>query len=117
MAKRTPKDIRSTGRRRGRAALKKAGRVYQCECTGECGKTHVGNEKFPNMCLYTPEKQSRSDTLDVDHINKNLLDNDPVNLKWMCRKYGCHKNSDKVTSKGVSRKDNEQGYNLEAYGL
>lgn len=97
-----PKDPRSTGRRRGRAVLEKTGRRYQCECEGECGLSHK------NPCGYTPSKQSRSDTLDVDHKNKNVLDNDPVNLWWLCR--ACHKNIDKTTAKGVSRIEDEYGY-------
>lgn len=91
MAKR-PKDARSTGRRRGRASLKKAGRPYECECIRDDHSWHEGK------CGYTPEKQSRSDTLDVNHKNKNILDNDPANLEWLCRT--CHKAIDSQTGKG-----------------
>ena len=76
-----PKDARSTGRRRGRAALEKSGRPYEC---AKCG--------------WSPNAQSRSETLDVNHKNKNILDNDLVNLEWLCRK--CHKKEDLKTKKG-----------------
>lgn len=49
--------------------------------------------------------------LQVNHINKNVLDNDPVNLEWMCP--SCHKYKDSATEKGVSIKgDDEHGYGI-----
>lgn len=47
-------------------------------------------------------------TLQVDHKNKNVMDNDPVNLRWACP--ACHKISDSRTEKGVSIKGDEFGY-------
>jgi hypothetical protein len=46
--------------------------------------------------------------LDANHRNKNVLDNDPVNVEWLCR--SCHKNYDSQTGKGVSVRGDEHGY-------
>lgn len=91
-----PKDARSTGRKRGRKALFNVGREYSCECVED-------HEWHDGRCGYSPKEQSRSDTLDVNHKNKNVLDNDPVNLEWLCRR--CHKEIDSRTAKGVARKE------------
>lgn len=88
-----PKDARSTGRKRGRAVLKKTGRAYRCEC-----KNPDHNWHETDVCGHIPKQQSRSDTLDVNHKNKNILDNDPANLEWLCRR--CHKAEDSQTAKG-----------------
>jgi hypothetical protein len=81
-----PKDPRSTGRKRARTVLKRVGRPYKC---AECG--------------WSPKEQSRSDTLDANHKNKNILDNDPANLEWLCR--SCHKKEDSQTAKGEMSED------------
>lgn len=91
MAKR-PKDARSTGRKRGRAVLQKSSRPYACACKNSSHSWHEGE------CGHRPKEQSRSDTLDVNHKNKNILDNDPANLEWLCRR--CHKAEDSETAKG-----------------
>lgn len=93
-----PEDARSTGRKRGRKALEESGRPYKCEC-GEKHDWHLGVDQ----CNYTPQKQSRSDTLDVNHRNKNILDNNPANLEWLCRR--CHKAIDSRTEKGVMHEE------------
>lgn len=36
------------------------------------------------------------------------MDNDPVNLEWLCA--SCHKEIDQTTAKGVSVKEDEFGY-------
>jgi hypothetical protein len=46
--------------------------------------------------------------LQVDHINKDVMDNDPANLTWACA--SCHKEQDSKTGKGESRKGDEFGY-------
>lgn len=105
-----PKDPRSTGRKRGRAVLQRSSRPYECECKNPSHSWHDGK------CRHTPEKQSRSDTLDVNHKNKNILDNDPANLEWLCRR--CHKAEDSQTAKGVmseKAEDNLYGGLLEGY--
>lgn len=91
------RDPRSTGRKRGRKVLQNSGRPYECECRDS---SHVWHE---GTCGWKPESQSRSETLDVNHKNKNLLDNDPVNLEWLCRR--CHKAIDSRTEKGVMHED------------
>lgn len=94
-----PKDARSTGRKRGRAALKKSDRPYECA-----------------NCSWSPDEQSRSQTLDVNHKNKNILDNDLANLEWLCRK--CHKAEDSKTAKGEMSEeahDSLYGDSLEGY--
>lgn len=97
-----PKDARSTQRKRARKVLEQGRRPYRCECNGVPGCKHKG------ICGYTPESQSRSDTLDVNHKNKNIHDNRPSNLEWLCR--SCHKNYDKQTERGVSVIEDEFGY-------
>jgi uncharacterized protein YlaI len=52
-------------------------------------------------------------SLQVNHINKDILDNDPVNLEWVCS--SCHKLIDSQTEKGVSIKGDEFGY--DPFGL
>jgi hypothetical protein len=105
-----PKDPRSTGRKRGRAVLQKTHRPYFCGATsdgdvlpGYCGRT-------PNSSVVDPPGGCWPGLagLQVDHINKNVLDNDPANLTWACP--SCHKEVDSKTAVGVSRKDNEYGY-------
>lgn len=93
------RDKRSTGRKRGRAVLTKltlAGeRSY---CCNECG--------------FIPDKgvseSSRTGGLDCNHKNKNIMDCDPYNLEWLCRK--CHYAKDRATAKGVSTVEDDFGY-------
>ena len=49
--------------------------------------------------------------LQANHINKDIMDNDPVNLEWLCP--SCHRIKDNQTAKGVSIKDDEWGYGIE----
>lgn len=94
----TPVDLRSTGRKRARSILLKA--VEQELVAFAC-----------NQCGWTPiGKLSRSNNLDVNHINKNLEDVDLANLEFLCRK--CHKEKDSQTERGVSVIDDEFGYEL-----
>lgn len=94
---REPKDPRSTGRKRGRRVLEKTDRDYRCECPGGCGSKKCSATP-ESICGYTPMVQGRADTLDVNHKNKNVLDNDPANLEWLCRP--CHRAKDRRTAKG-----------------
>lgn len=98
-----PKDPRSTQRKRARKVLERVGREFKCACPG-C----KGCKKFDEGCGYVPTVQSRSDSLDANHVNKNIYDNDPVNLEYLCRP--CHKNEDSKTAKGVSKIEDEHGY-------
>ena len=104
----TPKDIRSTGRKRLRLVLFRTRRPY---CCGECGKSP---KKAPpdapkNIEEFWPTENRVLDyTLDANHINKNLLDIDPANGEWLCKL--CHKRKDAQTDKGVSIIENEFGY-------
>jgi hypothetical protein len=91
---RRPVDARSTQRKRARKVLEDSGRAYACECRGVPGCEHE------TPCGYSPSRQSRSDTLDANHVNKNLFDLRPSNLEWLCR--GCHKRKDSQTERGTS---------------
>ena len=95
------KDPRSTGRKRARRTLERTGRPYACECVGNCRRVDCGsNFTSDGKCGYRPQgEQSRSNTLDANHKNKNWLDNDPANLEWLCRP--CHRAIDRQTEKGV----------------
>lgn len=92
--KKEPLDPRSTGRKRARKVLENIGRPFECA-----------------HCKGTPDPTKpigRSNNLDVNHINKNWLDNDPANLEYLCRT--CHYKADRVTEKGVSKIKDEYGY-------
>lgn len=103
---RTPKDPRSTGRKRARATLFRIRRPFWCV---DCKRSP---NKLPVSC---PKEIERSDDradiqLEADHENKNILDNDPANLNWRCT--SCHKLRDSTTAKGVSTVEDEFGYGL-----
>lgn len=108
-----PVDARSTGRKRARAVLLKlveeGEREFACECEEESHDWHV------DRCGWKPDPNKplgRDNNLDVDHQNKNWLDNDPSNLSFLCRK--CHRALDRSTAKGVSRVESDM-YNFEGY--
>jgi hypothetical protein len=104
----TPKDIRSTGRKRLRAVLFRTRRPY---CCSNCGiSTTLRPPDAPkNFEEFWPTENRLLDiALDANHINKNLLDIDPSNAEWLCKK--CHKQKDLQTNKGVSTIENEFGY-------
>lgn len=113
-----PKDPRSTGRKRGRAALEAQGRPYWCRSTMDGGfKTDIirGQKAGCGRSPSDPEAPGGyypgMSQLQVNHINKNVLDNDPANLEWACP--GCHKLIDSQTEVGVStRTTDEWGYGL-----
>lgn len=115
-------DWRSTGRKRGRAVLERSGRGYWCRSNDEgtfdtdlitlptgrqvevgCGRSPTDENApgglYPNM-----------GALQVNHINKDITDNDEVNLEWVCP--SCHKDIDSQTEKGESIKGDEYGYGL-----
>jgi hypothetical protein len=110
----TPLDPRSTQRKRARKVLFKTGRPYICaeivKDTGSCGQSPIDGlpPDAPKHLELGP--QTLNSGLQANHINKNIMDNDPANLEWLCAK--CHKNKDKKTSKGVSIIDDEMGYGL-----
>lgn len=87
------------------------GRPYFCGSTSSetwdevskdgCGRSELEEDApggfFPGM-----------GTLQANHINKNIMDNDPYNLQYLCP--SCHKEKDQQTEKGISLVDNEFGY-------
>lgn len=106
-----PKDIRSTGRKRGRASLFKTRRRYSCTyCGVTCSIRPPDAPK--NFEDFWPINEfgisATKSALQCNHLNKNLLDVDPVNLEWACA--SCHKLIDQTTDKGISVKDDEFGY-------
>lgn len=110
-----PKDPRSTGRKRARRVLEREGFPYWC------GSTREG-EVEPGFCGRSPTVEDAPgghypgmETLQADHKNKNVLDNDPTNLRWACA--SCHKESDSRTEKGVSIVGEEYGYETDVLGL
>lgn len=121
MTKGAPKDVRSTGRKRARAVLFNIRRPFFCvgyeDPDGQhhpCGKTSQEPPKdapsFFNE-IWPEENRVLGYTLQADHENKNLLDDDPANLNWRCA--SCHKLSDQQTEKGVSTHgEDEMGYNF-----
>lgn len=112
----TPIDARSTGRKRARAVLFRNRRPYYCDLRERgCGKgptelpdssySPKDREQYP---LASVDNQVEGLILDANHINKDILDNDPANLEWLCR--SCHVKADRQTEKGVSVLDDEHGY-------
>lgn len=104
-----PKDPRSTQRKRARKILFNIGRDYICiDC--ECSPVELPRDAPRHLRLAPLDKRTVG-SLQADHENKNILDNDAANLNWRCP--SCHKLSDKRTAKGVSTKEDEFGYDLE----
>lgn len=115
-----PDDPRSTGRKRGRKVLETIGRPYWCGSTDDGGiidrvvlrkdggTVKVGCGRSPTVEDAPGGYYPGMAQLEVNHINKDILDNDPVNLEWLCK--SCHKNQDNQTEKGVSVKGDEYGY-------
>lgn len=113
MSRRTPKDARSTGRKRGRAKLFTTRRPYYCDPHNGrgCGRGPIElPSNAPKLELAPIEKRVAGLELECNHINKNILDNDPVNLEWLCK--SCHKRADQQTDKGVSVLQDEFGYGI-----
>lgn len=100
-----PKDPRSTGRKRGRAVLFRSNSAYTCKVCSQSPKV-LPPDAPRNFENFIPGDLDYS--LQCNHINKNILDNDRVNVQWLCAP--CHKNADKVTLKGVSTISDEFGY-------
>lgn len=105
----TPRDPRSTMRRRGRNVLFRLRLIYACN---DCGKSPpiLPSDAPKDLQLAAPYLRTVKQ-LQVNHINKDIWDNDPVNLEWLCP--SCHKLKDKQTAKGISIKGDEWGYDLE----
>jgi hypothetical protein len=103
----TPRDPRSTQRKRARLVLFRLGIPYVCEVCG-CSPKTLPRDAPRNLKLASKDKQTVG-SLQADHKSKNIMDNDPANLGWKCP--SCHKLSDKKTSKGEITED--FGYDLE----
>ena len=105
-----PKDPRSTQRKRARQVLFKLGIDYICK---DCGRSPKYLPRDAPQTLRLAREYLRTVTgLQVNHINKDIMDNDPSNLEWLCP--SCHKIKDSQTEKGVSvLEDNSFGYDLE----
>ena len=102
--RKTPLDPRSTGRKRARKKLFHIRRPFKCV---DCGRSPI---ELPVDCpkdIEIPGPRVNI-KLEANHINKNILDNDPANLEWLCS--SCHKRKDQQTGKGESTVDDEFGY-------
>jgi hypothetical protein len=106
------KDIRSTGRRKGRRALYYARVPFKCVgslITPVCGKTN----KYPPKDapaffdeIWPEENRVLEDGLhglQVDHERKDLMNNEIEHLNWRCPK--CHKEADMKTETGKAQKE------------
>lgn len=107
-------DERSTGRKRGRKALFESGREFKCVGVPEknivCGKTTAkpppdAPRNFEDMW---PEELRVLSQLQVDHENKEWMDNDPANLEWRCA--SCHRIHDNMSGVGESTVADLSGY-------
>lgn len=93
-------DPRSTGRKQARRVMLSLVEQGEVEFSCSCEEDHDWHE---GRCGWEPDPSlpvGRSNNLDVNHKNKNWLDNDPVNLEFLCRR--CHREIDRRTEKGVS---------------
>lgn len=75
-----------------------------------CKKSPTKLPKDAPQNLELSEVQVEGMTLQVNHINKDILDNDLHNLEYLC--VSCHKKEDLKTEKGVSQRESEHGYEL-----
>lgn len=105
-----PKDLRSTGRKRARKVIFETRRPWECRI---CKKSTINPppdapEWFDEMWPEGNRVLESTYSLQVQHINKQLMDVDPVNLEVLCA--SCHKLEDSQTSKGVSLIEDEHGY-------
>ncbi len=109
MPTKVPQDPRSTGRKRGRKTLYRVKRPHYCtNC--KRGPVELPPDAPKDLELAEESKRYKGLALECNHINKNILDNDPVNVQWLCK--SCHKRADLVTEKGVSTVENEFGYGI-----
>jgi len=106
----TPKDPRSTQRKRARRLLFRLGLPYVCN---ECGKSPIHlPDDAPKHLQLAPMSMRTVSQLQANHINKNIHDNDPSNLEWLCP--SDHRLKDNLTPKGVSVKGyDDMGYDLD----
>lgn len=117
MSNKEPLDPRSTQRKRARKVLFRLGVPYICGSNSMdgsgCGRSpkELPKDAPHDLELAPVEKQFASVTLQANHVNKNIMDNDPVNLEWLCP--SCHRLKDQLTEKGVSIKgENPHGYDF-----
>jgi len=111
MSVKEPKDPRSTQRKRARKILEARNTPVVCgfRASGEEGPDGCGRTPDPAWSDYAHGGVYPGiGTLQVDHVSKNIMDNDPVNLQYLCA--SCHKEKDQQTAKGVSPIDDEFGY-------
>lgn len=104
----TPKDPRSTQRKRARDVLNRTGRKYFCGSRSDGSTSPDGCGRSPTLGDAPGGTYPGMATLQANHINKNIMDNDPANLEWLCP--SCHREKDNRTAKGVSVIENEFGY-------
>lgn len=103
-----PKDPRSTQRKRARKVLFRIRRPFYCVVCGKSPKNGLPKDAPRDLELGPIDPNMRE--LQANHINKNIMDNDPVNLEWLCPLH--HKQKDMQTEKGVSLIKDEMGYGL-----
>ena len=91
-------DWRSTGRRIGRRALYAAYVEYKCQT---CGRTVIEPPKdAPRWFeeIWPVERRELESQLQVQHISKDVTNNDLASIKWLCP--SCHKIEDSTTEVG-----------------
>ena len=66
---------------------------------------------FGSELELSPVGERTLSKLEANHKNKNIMDNDPQNLEWLCPRD--HKLEDSKTEKGVSKIQDEFGYGLD----
>lgn len=99
MAKTEITDPKSTFRKKARRTLFRDGRAFWCE---ECG---VAPKELPpdfpvevdllERIELAPHEKWTASRLEANHISKDISDNSPANLEWLCP--SCHNLKDKQT--------------------
>jgi hypothetical protein len=99
--------MRSTGRKRGRKTLFLERISFECDFCGRTSKKPPPDAPEWFDEIWPEERRVLDYSLQVNHISKDISDNDPANLEWLCA--DCHKWKDSQTAKGeVDR--SEYGY-------
>lgn len=99
------RDWRSTGRRIGRRTLYRSRRNYECETCGVTSSTPPKDAPSYFEEIWPIEEkavklQIISSQLQVQHLTKDVSENDESMLKWLCP--SCHKLEDQSTGRGES---------------
>lgn len=115
-----PVDPRSTQRKRARKKLFAEMVPYICGsphfrsdstfCRRSPTRSGLPKDAPKELELAPREMQDKDLTLQANHISKDIMDNDLINLEWLCP--SCHKKEDLKTQTGTITALDDYGYSL-----